>query len=112
MADYSGAYTCPECGAGGTYYVKPEHSDTCSVPEQTARAARRQALQEREKAIRLAEIRAEWDEYDDDDLIEELKAHRKVQDSFYQTYSTMDTSYRQGLDIIKERGLIQRWLNR
>lgn len=114
MADYSGYHyqSCDECGVAGTTPPALDHKWGCSVPDKIARARRESEMKRQAEAKQRAEQADYWASLGDDQLITELRALNRTVRDYARIVSILERDFRVGFDILQDRGLANRWLDR
>ncbi len=113
MADYSGYYTCGECGVDGDHTHPAKHKPTCSVPENIARAARERQLADDARARHWAETVAEFEDMADDQVITQAKAAQQILDDHHTQMKPIEFRLDAARQVIRQRpGLLIKFLDR
>lgn len=110
MADYSGAWHCSECGAGGLNY-QGQHEPNCSVWDKIREAERLWASKEAEQKAEDDGWRHYWGRMTDDDLIDVLRSEYDMLRYQRRILEKEERKFDMGIEQINNRGLVNRWLD-
>jgi hypothetical protein len=104
MADYSGAWDCSECGAGG-YNYSGDHKSWCSVNERLRKMhLEREAEEEAERQMKAA-WREAFSAMPDEELVETVRDFGKLVKERQAEARQMHEEWVIGLRVVQARRL-------